>query len=194
MGLPWKDGSGWRPDSRAELAADVVMLSLLALSFGFFTGLDAQVQYVATAPGDYIVSSQGDEQALYFTDDSVELMNDVSSRSLGMDAVAAERLYCGEVRDSVVRNFRFADFIEDSTVTSVKGSCESPVDVWVHSQPDGSDELSAEDKDLESDTDYTCIQSSEIAVSPVSDNLNGLKCWNIVDNGEGFNEIPVKLR
>jgi len=193
MGLPWKDGSGWRPDSRAELIADIALISLVALGFGFFTGLDAQVQYLATAPGDYVFNGESDE-AVYFTSESVELMNDVGSRSVGFDAVAAERLYCGEIRNSVVRNFRLADFIQDSTLTSVKGSCQSPVDIWVHSQPSGSDELSEEDKELESDASYTCIQYSEVAVSPVSGNLNGLKCWSIVDQGQSFEEVPVKAR
>jgi len=190
MGLPWKDGSGWRPDSRAELFADIVLVFLVALMFGFFTGLDAQVQYVATAPSDYFVGGPSD--GIEFTSESVELMNDVSSRSLGLDAVAAERLYCGEVRNGVVRDFRLADYIEDSTLTSVSGRCESPVDVWVHSQPSGSDELSEEDKSLESTgASYTCIQSSEIAVSPVTGELNGLTCWEIINYGESFELVSV---
>jgi len=195
MGLPWRDGKGWRPDTRAELFADIILVGFVALSFGFVSGLDAQVEYVATAPGDYFLPMEGGENSVYFTEDSVDLMNSASKNSLGSNAIGAERLYCGELRNSVTRNFRLADVIDDSTLTSVVGSCIDPVDIWVHSQPDGNSDLSREDKDLESTgASYTCIQYSEIASSPITGKLNGVNCWDIVANGASFEPVNVYMR
>ena len=189
MALPWSDGGGFLPDTKAELTADIVIIGVVVFLFSFFTGLDAQVQYLATAPGDYLVS--GEDEGLEFTSDSIDLMNEVSSRSIGFDPVAAERLYCGEIRNGVVRNFRLADYIKDSDLTSVSGGCESPVDVWVHSQPSGNADFSEEDKDLESSgAEFTCVQYSEISSSLVNQRLGGISCYDI---SQGFEEVPVFL-
>jgi len=193
LGFPLRDGKGWRPDSRMELAADIVLVVLVVGAFTFFTGLDAQINYVASAPGDYMFSSaELDEGDLEMTKDDIDLLNSVNSRSLGSDAVASERLYCAELRSGVFRNLRLADRIDSSTLTSVRGGCVGQVDAWVHTQPSGSDSLSEEDKDLESTgVGYTCIQYSEIAVSPVSGKLNGLNCWEIIDEGASFEPVSV---
>jgi hypothetical protein len=160
-----------------------------------FTGLDAQVEYAATASSTYFsLGSDVPEDAVVFSQEDVDLMNTVSERSLGADAVAAERLYCGEINNQKVFNFRLADTIKDSSLTSVSGSCRSPVDIWAHSQPSGSEELSQEDKDLESTgASYTCIQYESITSSPLNNRLNGINCWQINGNGATFSQVPVIL-
>lgn len=185
------DGKGPLPDSNLEVLAWIGIGLTVVAAFTVFSGLDAQVEYIATAPGDYLLSSTGSGSGIYFTGDQIDLMNDASKNSLGIDAIGAERLYCGEVRNGNVRRFRLADIIESSTLTSVSGSCQAPVGVFVHSQPSGSEMLSEEDKDLESQVGYTCIQYSEIAVSPVTGKVNGLNCWQVVQDGESFEEISV---
>lgn len=189
------DGPGPLPDSNQELTAWIGIAVFVALIFGVFTGLDSQVDYALTSTSAYFSLNQDvPSEAVVFNQESVELMNEVSERSLGLDAVASERLYCGEIRNQQVLNFRLADSIEDSSLTSVSGSCTAPVDIWVHSQPDGSSELSQEDKDLESTgASYTCIQFEEIGSSPLNDKLQGINCWDIVGNGDEFEPVPVYL-
>lgn len=194
MKLPWRDSSGPLPDTGMELFLDVVMLFVVG-SLLVFTGLDSQVEY-AVSDADAYFSLDGDvpESAVVFDRESVDLMNTVSERSLGVDAVASERLYCGEVTNQRVVNFRLADSIEDSSLRSVSGSCISPVEIWVHSQPSGSDGLSDEDKLLESTgAEYTCIQFEQIKSSPLNSRLNGINCWDIVGNGESFEQVGVYL-
>lgn len=187
-----RDGKGPRPDSRMELLGYVLVVGLVFGMFGFFTGLDAQVNYIATAPGDYFLSDSSDG-ALYFNSEQIDDMNDISSRSIGFGAVASERLYCGTLRNGNVREFRLADFIFDSSRSSVSGSCVGTgVDLWVHSQPDGSTGLSEEDKSLESSgASYTCVQYSEIAVSMFNGRLGGLNCWEIDYSDLSFEPVPV---
>lgn len=192
MGFPLKDGKGFRPDSRLELLADVFLVVFVVGAFTFFTGLDAQVNYLASAPGDYVLSGTADSSDLRMTESDIDLLNSVNSRSLGSDAVASERLYCSELRNGVVRNLRLADRIDSSSLTSVAGGCIGSVDLFLHTQPDGSRELSQEDRDLESTgVDYTCIQYAEISASVVNGKLGGLNCWDIVDNGESFQPVDV---
>lgn len=192
MKLPWRDGGGALPDTGRELFFDLVMLFSLSLLF-VFTGLDAQVESAVEDTGTYFsFSSNVPDDGVVFDQEDVDLMNTVSERSLGVDAVAAERLYCGEVTNGRVTNFRLADTIDSSTLTSVSGSCIAPVDIFVHSQPDGSESLSEQDMDLESTgTSYTCIQYSEIVSSPFNSKLSGINCWEIVGNGEDFVRVPV---
>ena len=194
-GLPRSmvDGPGPLPDSWMELGAWFVLAMLVALTFGIFTGLDSQVDYALTSTSAYFtLDSDVPRDAVVFDEESVDLMNQVSSRSLGVDAIAAERLYCGEIRNQQVIDFRLADTIEDSTLTSVSGSCQGPIGIWVHSQPDGTSSLSEEDKDLESTgAGYTCIQFEELSTSPLNDRLNGINCWEIVGDGAGFERVPV---
>lgn len=194
MGLPWRDGKDWRPDTVPELG--FILFALIGFgSLLVFTGIDADIEYVAAAPGDYFIPDSGSEDDIYFRQSDVDLMNAASEQSLGSDAIGAERLYCGELRNGVTRNYRLADVIEDSTLTSVSGRCKSPVDIWTHSHPDGSGSLSEEDKDLESTgTSHKCIQYSEISASPVNNKLNGINCWKIEGDGESFKPVNTYLR
>jgi len=193
--LPWSDGKGWRPDTYRELAFTLLAVMGVGLAL-IFTGVDAQIEYAATSASTYFsLSDDVPENAVVFSQESVDLMNTVSERSLGNDAVAAERLYCGEINNQQVFNFRLADSIEESSLGMVSGSCVSPVDIWVHSQPSGSDQLSQEDRDLESTgASYTCIQFEKIISSPLNQDLQGISCWEIVDNGASFSEVPVYLQ
>jgi hypothetical protein len=187
------DGPGPLPDSWMELGAWFVLAMLVALTFGIFTGLDSQVDYALTSTSTYFtLNSDVPSDAVVFSNESVDLMNEVSARSLGVNPVASERLYCGEIRNQQVVDFRLADTIDDSSLTSVSGSCIGDVDLWTHSQPDGTSSLSEEDKDLESTgAKYTCIQFEEISTSPFNNRLNGINCWEIIGDGAGFEPVPV---
>jgi proteasome lid subunit RPN8/RPN11 len=67
--------------------------------------------------------------------------------------------------------------------------------MFIHTQPDGSSQLSEEDRDLESaDIDYTCIQYAEVTESALSGDLGGINCWKVVDGGESFDRVDVTLR
>jgi hypothetical protein len=186
------DGRGPLPDSNRETLFLLSLVVTVVFMFTFFSGLDRQVEYIVSTPVDYFSSVENSDEAVTFSNEDVDLMNEVSSRSLGSDAVAAERLYCGSVLNGNVRNFRLADIISDSTLTSVAGSCTGDIDIFVHSQPSGSDQLSQEDKDLESTgISYTCIQYAEITGSTVNNRLNGINCWKIIDEGQSFEPVPV---
>lgn len=179
------------PDGPEWLVVGVIVVAV-AGAFATVPWLDAEVRYVATAPADYLSSPDAN---LTFTQEQIELLNEVSSRSLGFDAVAAERLYCGDVRDGRVRNLRLADRIDSSTLTSVSGECISrfgDVDLFIHTQPDGSSQLSEEDRDVESSIEYSCIQYAEIAVGPRG-SVGGLNCWQVDGVGESADFTPVEV-
>jgi hypothetical protein len=193
MGFLLRDGRGWRPDSRMELAADIVLAVLIIGAFTFFTGLDAQINYIASAPEDYFLSSANtQDNSITFNQDQIELMNSASKNSLGSNTIGAERGFCGGIRNGNVRKFRLADIIQESDRTSISFACGQPFEIAVHSQPDGSSELSEEDRDMsgEAKVEVTCIQFSEISSSPLTSELYGISCFNPSND---FKEIPVYL-
>jgi len=188
------DGEGPLPDSNWEVAAYISVGMSVALLFGFVSGLDAQVEYFVSAPGDYLSSSNTDaERAVVFSDENVELMNSVSENSLGSDSIGSERGFCGGLRNNTVYDFRLADIIKESSRDSISFACADPFDVAVHSQPDGVKQVSEEDKDLrgEAQITYTCVQWAEISKSPVSAGVYGLSCYDAVND---FEEIPVLIQ
>lgn len=68
----------------------------------------------------------------------------------------------------------------------------------VHSQPRFGDKLSDEDKsfDGEFQPDVSCIVFNEVVVSPVSGEVNGLRCWNVLGDGDdaSFSELEVEIQ
>lgn len=171
---------------------NLVIVLMVAGVFVFFSGLDSQLVFLLSSPRDYLVSNDFD---LEFKESQVDLLNAVNDRSLGVDAVASERLYCGRVRDGDVFDFRLADVIVESSLTGVRGACEGEVDLWLHTQPSGVGELSREDRDLEGRPEFTCIQFEEVVVSPVSGVLDGVNCWRVVygSGDPGFVMVSVGL-
>lgn len=164
---------------------DWLFIVSVAAIFVLWSGLDAQLAFAASAPLDYINEPDAD---LQFTQEQIELMNEVSARSVGFDAVADERLYCFDVRNGNVRNFRLADAIGDSGSTHVSGACftqfpSEEVEGFLHTHPSGSDELSDEDRDIDADIRFTCLQFAEIAVSPTG-SVDGLRCWEVLEKGD----------
>jgi len=115
---------------------------------------------------------------------------------IGADAVGGEIGICGGIRnDGSVYDLRVAENVNEMTFQSVQFSCVQPYNILMHSQP-GSDELSQEDKDFESEIrpDVACIISSELVVSP-ADRVMGVTCWNVPEADSGsFTEIPVSLQ
>jgi hypothetical protein len=188
MGFPLRDGKGWRPDSRIELLGYLVFGVLIVGAFGFFSGLDAEVEYIATAPGDYtgLFSSVSDSgESVTFTSEQVELLNSASKNSLGLNSIGSERSYCGGLRNGNVRKFRLADIIKSSDRTSISYACGEPFELSVHTHPSGSDRLSEEDKDISVPSlQVTCIQTSEISSSPITGKLNGISCYSVGNNFE----------
>lgn len=172
-----------------------LVLGLLLIAFN--THVDAQAKFLVSDTSAYFTSST-DNESLSFQGEMIDNMNWVSQTSLGSDAVGDERLFCGSVNNGEVTELRFADTIKESSSTSISGGCYSlygeNFNIFVHTQPGGSSMLSEEDKSLETDIDYTCIAFEEMAVSPVTQRVNGLNCWKVTGNVENpnFEEINVK--
>jgi len=161
----------------------------------FYTPVSGQAAFLLEDTTAYI-SERPDDADLIFPQEQVDTMNTVGQFSLGYGAFASERMYCFTVTDGLVTRFRLADYIEDSDLRSVSGGCVGNVDGFVHTQPDGFTRLSEEDKDLETDVEYTCIQYREIAESPVSGQVNGVTCWQVSGSLDdpAFEEVEVGIQ
>lgn len=198
MGFPLYDGRGWRPDSRRELAGYIVFGLVIASAFAYSTSLDAQARYLATDAPSYF-SAASDSEAVTFSETDIDRMRWASITSVGSGAFGDERLFCGSIKSNgFVESIRLADDIRLSEFDSVSGACQSrfptqDINFFVHSQP-GSDGLSEEDKDLETMVPYTCIVYEEMAVSPVSGRVDGINCWEVVDNGDSFDPVDVYIK
>ena len=196
MALPWRDGGGFLPDTRAELAADIVIIAVVVFLFSFFTGLDAQVAYAVGSPSQYFLSStSSDSERLTLTTKQVDNINFASKNRIGFTSSGDEIGICGGVRNSgEVYDLRVAEGFEETSRTSVTFSCTRPRQVIMHSQPDYSSGLSVEDRsfDGEFQPEYSCIISGEVAASPVTDRVGGLSCWSVSDSGD-FTSVPVVL-
>lgn len=182
-------------DTREDYLFLVLGAVALLLIVVFVTPVDSHARFALEDTEAYFIGeTTGD--ALVFDQADVDLMNAASMFSLGSDPIGSERLYCGNVVDRKVTRFRLADRIVNSTLTRVAGGCVEPVEVFVHSQPFGSSQLSEEDRALESMVGYTCIQYGEIVRSPVSGEVGGVNCWDIQYGGSGpeFVPIPVGVR
>lgn len=180
------DAAGPLPDSNAELLAWLSIAGIVFISFGFFTGLDGQAEFVVDQPQQYFLSFSESDADLVFQREDVRFLNRVSSRAIGSDPVASERLYCLSIKEDRVTDVILADDIEQQSLTSVAGSCVEnanfEVDGFVHSQPGFTSEFSEEDKSLESrDIQVSCIQWAEITKSPVTGEVRGLNCAPVVD-------------
>lgn len=173
---------------------DVLYLSLgiiAILAFTFYGSLDAQLRAVYREKTGYFSTPEAE---LTFTEEQINNINWGSQTSLGVDPVGDERLYCLVVDEGVVSNVRPVDDIRESQYGSISGACYDiygSVDGFVHTQPEGISSLSEEDKDLEGDIDYTCIQFDEIVKSPTGV-VSGLNCW-MPENGD-FRPIEVEIR
>ncbi|WP_374061449.1 hypothetical protein [Natrinema sp. H-ect4] len=180
----------------------VVSISFVVVAGGFVLAanpqFDAQYRFVLREGLDAF--GDGEDADLTLAREDVQMVNSVSSTSYGPDPVGDERLFCMKVDDGVVTELRFVDNISESTKTSISGSCISDFsstdfDGFLHTQPGYSDELSDEDKDLESpEMDYTCIAYDRIV--KVRGEVGGVKCWEITgseDSGFNFTEVEVAI-
>jgi len=175
----------------------VLLAGVVGFALASNPHVDAQYRFVLREGLDAFGDNESAD--LTFTGKQSEMINSVSSTSYGPDPVGDERLFCMKVDDGVVTELRFADNISESTQTSISGSCtnlysSNEFDGFLHTQPSYSDELSDEDKDLESSIDYTCIAFDSIV--KVGGEVGGLKCWEVTDSkdsGYGFEEIEVGI-
>lgn len=193
------DGSGPLPDSYQELAAWVGIGIFVVSIFAFSTTADAQIRFMITDTTNYFSASDSPKEGVAFTEQQISNMRWASVTSVSDSAFGDERLFCGFITsDGNVESIRLADDIISSEFDSVSGACRSRfpsqnINFFVHSQP-GSDELSDEDRDLETSVPYTCIVYEEMAISPVSSKVSGISCYEVVGNGESFSEVPVYAR
>lgn len=195
MGFPLRDGKGWRPDTRKELAGYMVFGLVIAGAFAYSTSLDAQARYLVTDAPSYFSVADSSE-GVTFSETDIDRMRWASITSVGSGAFGDERLFCGSITESgSVESIRLADDIRLSEYDSVSGACRSrfpsqDINFFVHSQP-GSDSLSEEDMELETQVPYTCIVYEEMAISPVSREVDGINCWEVVNNGQEFEPVSV---
>lgn len=165
------------------------------------TNLDSEFGYFLNNPADFMSSPDSDNGSIVFSESQAGNLNWASQRSLGFSAVADERLYCFELKEdsNVVDTLVPVDNLEGSNRKSVEGKCFSSgdlesIDGFIHTQPDYNGELSEEDKSMESQVPYTCIQSAEIADGLQGD-AKGLSCWKVEygfdGEAESFTEIEV---
>lgn len=197
--LPWSDGRGWRPDTYKELG--FTLLAVMGVGIALvFTGVDAQVEYALTHPGSYfglstVQDADGEINKVVLDQEEIDGLSFTTQNRVGMDAVGSELGFCGGIRSSgEVYGLRLAEGFDEVTFTSVSFSCTQPFNFLGHSQP-GSGELSEEDKDFENEIkpDVTCIVYKELTVSPVSNQVGGINCWDVSQNGNGFTDIPVVM-
>lgn len=197
MVLPWSDGNGFLPDTKSEVALDIVIIVFVSLIFAFFTGLDAQVAYMTSSPVQYFSSNTAsDVESLKLSSEQVGDINFASKNRLGFTSSGDEIGLCSGVRSTgQIFDLRVAEGFEDTSRTSVRFSCVQPRELVMHSQPGYSKSLSAEDKSFEGEFKprYSCIVYGELAASPVSGEVGGLSCWSVGDTGE-FTDVSVFLK
>lgn len=181
-------------DSREDWFFIITAALLVTVFFASTPNLDSQVRFAVSDFQAYMFGNQQDAEVV-FTSGGVEKMNTISSGSLGSSPTSGERLYCGSVVNGQVTRFRLADFIEETSLTGVAGSCRN-ADIFVHSQPAGSQQLSEEDRDLESQgVSFTCVQFDKVVESPVSGEVSGINCWDINKQGAtSFEMVEVGVK
>lgn len=183
------DGSGPLPDSNQELLAWIGIAVFVAVTFGFFTGLDAQVNYLVSAPGDYFLSNS-EEDTVVFSQEDVNGLNFASSNRVGFDSIGDEIGFCAGIRSNSVYDLRVADGFEETSRTSVTFNCAMPRSLVIHTQPDFSEGFSPEDLDYKDEftPEVSCILYREATISPVSGKISGLNCMDV---SSGENVVPV---
>lgn len=202
------DGPGPLPDSRWELAALLVIAAAVVAGFAQFTTLDGHVRFAASDPAGYFLGGDGvalsaasersDLGVVMLQEADRQYLNRVASRSLHAGP-ADERLFCFAVEDGTITNLRLADWIEESTRTSISGGCTTQfrvdtVDGFMHTHPRGDDRLSEEDRNVDASIAYSCLIYDEIVEAP-SGSVGGLDCYTVEGMGEDavFEEIPVRI-
>lgn len=198
MALPWSDGGGFMPDTKAELLADVIVVAAIVFLFSFFTGLDAQVAYAVSSPGSYFFSSvdKDSSNVLFLNEDQLDNINFATKNRIGVASLGEEIGMCaGVMENGRISMLRPAEGFKNTSRSSVTFSCSKPRELIIHSQPSYSSKLSAEDKSFKGEfqPEYSCIVFSELAASPVTGRVGGLNCWSIGEGGE-FTSVPVVLK
>jgi proteasome lid subunit RPN8/RPN11 len=65
----------------------------------------------------------------------------------------------------------------------------------IHTHPGYNCELSDEDRSLQVDRQYRCVQCDEVLVGPTGD-VGGLACWKVSETTDGysFQEVEVGIQ
>ncbi|NUB91107.1 hypothetical protein HT576_08745 [Haloterrigena sp. SYSU A121-1] len=174
--------------SRQLAAVSTALLIGVVLLFSF-TDAGMYVRFALSQPTGSLslAETAGNETDadLYWKMEQVELMNEVSSESLGVRPRSSERLYCFTIIDNRVSDFRLADTIVESDMHSVSGKCSNGVSLRgrqygiLHTHPYYNSELSDEDRSIESSQiSVTCIQFDE--VNEIGGGVYGVNCWKVV--------------
>jgi proteasome lid subunit RPN8/RPN11 len=174
----------------------IMMTMIVGLVAWYFPQADAQYRFMMRDAVDGFGDNSSGE--LVFAQQQIDLVNDVASTSIGPDPAGDERQFCFREKDGVVTMLRFSDNISKSTQDSVSGSCErlyssDGFEGWLHSQPGYSDQLSEEDKDIESPepVEWTCVMFDEVV--EVNGEVGGLNCWRVSgpESDLSFEEVDV---
>ncbi|MDY6778586.1 MAG: hypothetical protein SVU32_08015 [Candidatus Nanohaloarchaea archaeon] len=187
----------WSIDSKEDVIFLLVPLLLLtALIYGVvsYTTLDGHIRFLTQDAAGYFASVNTSSAGIVFTENQVQHLNWANRNSLGLGAVADERLYCLTVVNSVVSRVKPVDDIRTSQVDQVSGRCIQhfgTVDGFLHTHPDHVCRLSQEDRDMPRSTDVTCVQCGEVVVSPTGA-VSGLRCWQELDGELAEIEVAVK--
>ncbi|WP_276273565.1 hypothetical protein [Haloarcula litorea] len=157
------------------------------------SNFDAQTRFVMREGLDAF--DDGQAPVLTFPAEEIEELNNVGAASIGYNA-ADERLFCMKVEDKEVTRLRLVDDITKSKHDAVAGRCSTlfssaPFDGILHTHPDFNQRLSEEDKDLESDLDWSCLMYDQVV--QLEGEVGGLKCWKIVDTPDGHEFEPVEI-
>lgn len=183
-----------------ETLENILLVVFGVLVGGFLvvsqTSYDAQFNYFANDPVDYVTPPEGDVE-LTIQKEDVDYLNRISKRSLGIQPVAEERMLCFQVRNATIHKLHLVDKINISQIDKISGTCvypkANPVDGIIHTHPDHSSELSREDKNLEGiGLDFTCIQYGHI-LEGFQGEIRGLRCWKISEEEPRFEEITLDI-
>lgn len=171
----------------------LTVLIFTPISLGdFHAAMSSPVEYFQDSETYY-----NETQNVTFSESQVETLNDNNDRSLGMNVVADERIYCFIIDElGNVEQIVLADSIEHSDMYSVSGGCstiqgEIP-NGWLHTHPYFDEELSEADREVNDNTDFTCIQYAEMTEG-LRGELHGVNCWYVDRGGadDEFVQLPV---
>ena len=184
----------------AAIAGVVVFATVSGLYL--FTTADVQARFLLDNPTGYLSAADAPDESdadLVFHREDVDMMNTVSSGSLGYSFFAHERLYCLQIRENEVKDVRLADTIQESDYHAISGGCR---DLGVtgelglaHTHPRYNEELSQKDREIGSPFSVTCIQWDETIERHGT--VHGLNCWEVPEEDGGperdFEELELTI-
>ena len=184
----------------AAIAGAVVFATVSGLYL--FTTADVQARFLLDNPTGYLSAADAPDESdadLVFHREDVDMMNTVSSGSLGYSFFAHERMYCLQIQGNEVKDVRLADMIQESDFHAISGGCR---DLGVsgelglaHTHPRYNADLSEKDREIQRPFSVTCIQWDEIIER--SGTVHGLRCFDVPEEPGGpdreFPELELAI-